>query len=525
MSQENLVTNDNNPSSIGTQTTHSSSEDSLKQEIQSLKKEVKSLKKQNQLNSGVIGLGVIGLIGYIIATNWSAIAPAFAGTATAAASPVIGIVIGAIIGAAVLVGASYAAWRYRAEIKAGFKYAAGKTVKGAKELYGKAKGAAVRAGHAVKEGAKNAADHLGDSLKEFAHSGEHPMESPLVQELLEQKEMKSEVNALTKVIKEDSSSIRIKTLPDKEQSRLKKILTKGTLDIKELQFVINIVSEHRDEIKNGIREYRFDQSVKRDNAKDAKERKNIRPSLFSSLGRKGSTQSEADVPLQKPFSSDLEVLDETATVEPARIRTKRSPLSSSLGSGSPKLKEVTSPRVPESLEDEWSQFVNDRMKKHALSTQTNGNEGDLAGLSTPESTRSNSLDAGMLTRIDSGSSTPSEYHTANTSCASMPTGNHFLQGVDSEELKRRLKGLDTSPNESVEQKRDSTSSGSPDSGKGSSGSSTPTGRQSLSMKDVKDGNPQAKLRRTNSPYKSEQPSTHMSEQKPTPVNQRLETLV
>lgn len=58
-----------------------------------------------------------------------------------------------------------------------------------------------------------------------------------------------------------------------------------------------------------------------------------------------------------------------------------------------------------------------------------------------------------------------------------------------------------------------------------SGSSTPTERQSLSMKDVEGGNPQTKLRRTNSPYKPEQPSTHMSEQKHTPVNRRLEILV
>ncbi|MDR3132032.1 MAG: hypothetical protein LBU02_02995 [Rickettsiales bacterium] len=66
---------------------------------------------------------------------------------------------------------------------------------------------------------------------------------------------------------------------------------------------------------------------------------------------------------------------------------------------------------------------------------------------------------------------------------------------------------------------------SDDSGRGSPGSSTPTGRQSLSMRDVEGGNPQAKLRITNSPYKPEQPSTHMSEQKHTPVNRHLETLV
>ncbi|MGL9688627.1 MAG: hypothetical protein ACR5K6_02555 [Wolbachia sp.] len=107
-SERTLVTNDNNPGSVGTQTENSFSKDPLGQKIESLGKEIKSLRKQNQLNSGIIRLGVIGLIGYIIATNWSTIASAFAaaGTATTAASPVIGIVVGAIIGAAVLVGVS-----------------------------------------------------------------------------------------------------------------------------------------------------------------------------------------------------------------------------------------------------------------------------------------------------------------------------------------------------------------------------------------------------------------------------------
>ncbi|MDG7055750.1 MAG: hypothetical protein LJD31_04460 [Wolbachia endosymbiont of Menacanthus eurysternus] len=150
MPRENNTLNN----TVETQTENSSSKDSLEQKIESLGKEIKSLRKQNR---GIIGLGVIGLIGYIIATNWSAIAPASAtaATATVAAAPVIGIVIGTIIGAAVLVGASYAAWRYRAEIKAGFKYAAEKTVEGAKHTAGKIKAGAVYAKDSVKEAASS----------------------------------------------------------------------------------------------------------------------------------------------------------------------------------------------------------------------------------------------------------------------------------------------------------------------------------------------------------------------------------
>ncbi|MGL9775917.1 MAG: hypothetical protein ACR5K1_04905 [Wolbachia sp.] len=208
-SERTLVTNDNNPGSVGTQTENSFSKDPLGQKIESLGKEIKSLRKQNQLNSGIIRLGVIGLIGYIIATNWSTIASAFAtaGTATAAASPVIGIVVGAIIGAAVLVGVSYAAWRYRAEIKAGFKYAAEKTVEGAEYTARKIKAGVVYIKGKAKEGASTAADRLGGSLKEFAHSGEHPMESQLVQELLQQKGIREVVNDTIKIAKADNSSV------------------------------------------------------------------------------------------------------------------------------------------------------------------------------------------------------------------------------------------------------------------------------------------------------------------------------
>lgn len=146
-----------------------SPEGSLEQKIESLGKEIKSLRKQNRLNSGIIGLGVIGFIGYIVATNWLAIAPA---------APVIGIAIGAIIGAAVLVGASYAIWKYRAQIKEGFKYAAEKTVEGAKHIGGKIKDGAVHAkdsvkeavsfvGQATREGTSSALRAMGGGVQKF----------------------------------------------------------------------------------------------------------------------------------------------------------------------------------------------------------------------------------------------------------------------------------------------------------------------------------------------------------------------
>jgi len=288
MPQENLVTNDNNPSSIGTQTEHSSSKNSLEQKIESLGKEIKSLRKQNQLNSGIIGLGVIGLVGYIIATNWSAIAPALvaAGTAIAAAAPVIGIAIGAIIGAAVLVGASYAIWKYRAQIKAGFEYATEKTAEGAKELYGKAKGAAVRAKDSVKSGASTAADRLGDSLKRAAHSGEYSIKSEFVQESLRQAGIKETVNKTIEIIEAGNSSVpsaikstlksaidsnigkldsadQKSSLKEKDNlekqrkivNRLETILTKSILDTKELELITKVFSRYHNEVKGVLDDY------------------------------------------------------------------------------------------------------------------------------------------------------------------------------------------------------------------------------------------------------------------------------
>ncbi|WP_250295400.1 actin-bundling T4SS effector WalE1 family protein [Wolbachia endosymbiont of Oedothorax gibbosus] len=149
-----------------------SSEDLLKQKIESLGKEIKSLQKQGRLDRGIFRLGAIGFISYLVATNWSAIASAFSTTGTAtvaagtAAVPIAGIVIGAVVGAIVLVGASYAMWKYRAQIKEGFKYAAEKTVDGAKYTTGKVKDASTYAAGKVRDGAV----HVRDSVKEAVSS-------------------------------------------------------------------------------------------------------------------------------------------------------------------------------------------------------------------------------------------------------------------------------------------------------------------------------------------------------------------
>ncbi|MCA4774873.1 hypothetical protein IHO40_01715 [Wolbachia endosymbiont of Mansonella ozzardi] len=283
----------------------------------------------------------------------------------------------------------------------GLRWSAEKTWEGAKCVGSKIKDDYEHSLDSLKRGAKNAADRFGGSLKEFAHSGEHPMESEFVQKLLEQKGMKRVVNMLTEIVKESGTAVKVEKLADEEQRELKKILTKSTLDAKEFQFIINIFSEHNDEIKRVIREYKFDQSVKRNNAKDKEERKASKFSLFSSLRRKSPKQSDN--------------------------------LSSHVTNSTDVLEKVVSPKVP------GSPFLNS-LESH---------------------------DSGRDSLNSSGSSTPTKSPSVNLN----PFGS-----IDSSSLPAPL----------IPEKL------------------------SLSMKDVEGGNPQAKLRKTDSPYKSEQPSTQMS---------------
>ncbi|WP_353275702.1 hypothetical protein [Wolbachia endosymbiont (group A) of Pipizella viduata] len=227
------------------------------------------------------------------------------------------------------------------------------------------------------------------------------------------------------------------------------------LDAKKLQSLLSknnnnlyeIFSEHHDEIKRIIEECKRGHKLS-----NSVENLNKVAGKYGTL--KGSIQfggSNVEKQLHEPFSSDLGVLDKTATIGQKPSGKQSIP--------------VALPKVPESptLEDEWSEFVDQRVKKHVLST--------------PKSTRSNSLDEGTLTRSNSSdsaiglsdSSTPSEYCTPNASGVSTPIGNRFSQGVDGEGLKRRLERLKSEP---VKQKRDFTSSDFHGSGRGSSGSST-----------------------------------------------------
>ncbi|WP_341822450.1 hypothetical protein [Wolbachia endosymbiont (group A) of Clivina fossor] len=242
------------------------------------------------------------------------------------------------------------------------------------------------------------------------------------------------------------------------------------LDAKKLQNLLSknnnnlyeIFSEHHDEIKRIVKERKTEHKLS-----NSIENLNKVAGKYGTL--RGSIQfggSNVEKQLHEPSSSDLGVLDKTATIGQKPSGKQSIP--------------VALPKVPESptLEDEWSEFVDQRVKKHVLST--------------PKSTRSNSLDEGTLTRSNSsdsaiglsdsstpseyctpnasGVSTPSEYCTPNASGVSTPIGNRFSQGVDGEGLKRRLERLKSEP---VKQKRDFTSSDFHDSGRGSSGSSTP----------------------------------------------------
>ncbi|GFY65225.1 uncharacterized protein TNIN_39181 [Trichonephila inaurata madagascariensis] len=136
------------------------------------------------------------------------------------------------------------------------------------------------------------------------------------------------------------------------------------LDAKKLQNLLSkdnnslyeIFSDHHDEIKRIIgeckREYEFDQSVRRNNAKDAEARKASKPfspsSVFS-LRRKDPTQSTSSLSRSSSLDSvktkDTTVSDsdsqDFATVNPNRL--SRSSSSSSLTS---ELTPVASPKVP-----------------------------------------------------------------------------------------------------------------------------------------------------------------------------------
>ncbi|MCM1002487.1 actin-bundling T4SS effector WalE1 family protein [Wolbachia pipientis] len=464
-------------------------ETQLGQKIESLEKEIKSLRKQNRLNSGIIGLGVIGLIGYIIATNWSAIAPAIAtaGTATVAAAPVIGIVIGAIIGAAVLAGASYAAYKHRAEIKAGFKYAAEKTVEGAKHTAGKIKAGAVYVKDPVKEGY----EHSVDSLKRGAH---------LVRDRIADTR-----NALAVAIYDDREKYE-------DRSEVKEAAAK----------------RKEDRILKSSREMRNNMFYG-----DAKPKKSFSLPLFSPLKQKFQQPSNSPDPVETGSTPPNSGPQNFATIarrpgvarrhsisDPTKVETPKVPTRSN---SLPDLSMVGNAPKESSLEEAF--FNDPTVKKHLKSLHTSSAFSSSASddVSVVPKSPTSGYGSKKSSPISSGGSTPgSRFVTANSSGKSTPTSG-LSKPVDHKALAKELEEL---------RKSSSTSrSNSPDSGRGSSGSSTPIGRQSPAhaMLTEKNGSvkTQADLRKAGSLDKlvGQKPSTKMSKQKSTPVSGRLETLV
>ncbi|OAL99723.1 actin-bundling T4SS effector WalE1 family protein [Wolbachia endosymbiont of Dactylopius coccus] len=287
----------------------------------------------------------------------------------------------------------------------GAKYTAGKvkdasvyTAEKAREGYYSVKGAISSVGRAAREGTGAKLGKMGRSLSNLSESmssldaipysigneGQtvvlkteeetrnfNSVKEMLIKEVLGDKAVNS--SALTKEIfsklgekiLEKAYSVDGQSGFQKDQliNRLKQQVDfVNKLDAKKLQNLLSkdnnslyeIFSEHHDKIKRIVgeckREYEFDQSVRRNNAKDAEERKASKSFSFSSvfsLGRKDSTQSTSS--LSKSSSLDsvrTESTAKTATVNPNRLR--RSNSSSSLSDGSPQLTPSAPPKVPES---------------------------------------------------------------------------------------------------------------------------------------------------------------------------------
>jgi len=128
-----------------------SSEDLLKH-MQSLEKRIKSLEVTNRV-----------ILGLFIGTLAAAITVG-AGFAIAAAPIIVGSIIGGILATAALAALSVTAYRYRAEMGRGFKYAVEKTVEGAKHIGGKIRDGAVHATDKIKSSTSHVVHNVSQSL-------------------------------------------------------------------------------------------------------------------------------------------------------------------------------------------------------------------------------------------------------------------------------------------------------------------------------------------------------------------------
>ncbi|WP_264736195.1 actin-bundling T4SS effector WalE1 family protein [Wolbachia endosymbiont (group A) of Rhinocyllus conicus] len=493
-------------------------------------------------------------------SNWSAkeqmIAVGAVGVMVGALLPFVAVALPVAATGAIVALTLFFAYKAVEYTFKGLKWSAEKTVDGAKYTAEKVKDASTYAAGKIRDGAVRAKDKIKSSTSHVVHnvsqsldrlssqtnysdamlnsqllSGDAKDKIVSIKEQLmgifNNKEIANKDKLLEKILKDivlqieskkdhaqgtDSEKYapewdkQINFIKGLNAEKLHDLLTKQSLP-KDTYFLSTIFFEHHDEIKRIVKERKTEHKLS-----NSIENLNKVAGKYGTL--RGSIQfggSNVEKQLHEPFSSDLGVLDKTATVDPAHLR------SNSSSRLTPKLTPIASPKVPESptLEDEWSKFVDQRVKHHALSARTSGGDKEQQEppTFTPKVPGSPSIDSGMdsgsstpseyCTPNASGMSTPSEYCTPNASGVSTPIGNRFSQGVDGEGLKRRLERLKSEP---VKQKRDFTSSDFHDSGRGSSGSSTP---KSPSPEDLSKA--RAELKKTGYLGKMvEQPSTQMA---------------
>ncbi|WP_353282972.1 hypothetical protein [Wolbachia endosymbiont (group A) of Pogonocherus hispidulus] len=357
-------------------------------------------------------------------SNWSAkeqmIAVGAVGVMVGALLPFVAVALPVAATGAIVALTLFFAYKAVEYTFKGLKWSAEKTVDGAKNLYETAKGGAVHARDKVGEGVDSLKKRFkerdrvvfynhakeGDAIEKmtkfpeedrkkageikhelkaiFADKGDN---SKLVKNILSEISLKIDLK-----IAEEAKSESIEHTPKWQvQKNFIKHLDEKDLRVlikqkalpSDVYFIDRVFSEHYDEIKRIVKECKTEHKLS-----------NSMENLNKVAGKYGTLRdsiqfggSNVEKQLHEPFSSDLGVLDKTATIGQKPSGKQSIP--------------VAPPKVPESptLEDEWSKFVDQRAKKHVLST--------------PKSTRSNSLDEGTLTRsnssdsgMGSGSSTP-----------------------------------------------------------------------------------------------------------------------
>jgi hypothetical protein len=396
---------------------------------------------------------------------------------------------GAIVGLALYFAVKVAVKAVQSGYK-GLEWSAKKTVKGAEKIGGNIKDGAVRArdsvketvssvGQATREGTgaalKKVGDKLGNlgasmsSLDRIPYSIEsqgqtvvlkteektknfNSVKEMLVNEILKDKTVNK--SALTKEI---FSKLGEKILGkaysvDGQQSAKKDQLINrlkqqvdfiNKLSAKKLQNLLaqddnnlyEIFSEHHDEIKRIIgeckTEHKLSNSIENLNKVAGKYGKRI-GSMQSQFGGNGVEKLP-----QKPFSSDLGVIDSNGMEKRNLAPTKPSRRSPSPDSRISSSGSSMSRRQSLSLEDEWSEFIDERMKNHALSARTNGGdkEQQKPPTFTPKLPRSSSMDP-VSSSSEKRFATVDPKRLRRSSSSSLIDGSPALKEVASPELPR-----------------------------------------------------------------------------------------